>query len=90
MCEEKLLEIAEKYGFELKKELKYRCGYCYEFHLVNAKDTIYAGYAGNHERYFLSEKEIVQRIKNGKSSEEMEREELLRDHTSMIEKEMLA
>lgn len=89
MFSKELLTIAEKNGYELRKELRNRMGYCFEYSLVKDDDCIYLGYKSDMEECFISEDEIIERIKNGKSQEEIETEELLNDYAEMIEKEML-
>lgn len=90
MLSKELLEIAKNNGYELKKEIKNRMGYCFEYKLVKDNDSIYLGYKGNDEECFISEDEIIERIQNGKTAEEIESEELLNEFAKEIEKEMLA
>lgn len=85
-----LMKVARENGYELKKVLKNRMGYCYEYHLVKENDDIYLGYKSNMEECFISEDEIIDRIQNGKTAEEIETEELLNEFAKEIEKEMLA
>lgn len=84
-----LMKVAKENGYELKKILKNRMGYCYEYHLVKENDDIYLGYKG-YEECFISEDEIMDRIQNGKTAGEIETEELLNEFERGIEKEMLA
>ena len=85
-----LMKVAKENGYELKKVLKNCMGYCFEYSLVKSDDIIYLGYKSDMEECFISEDEIIERIKNGKSQEEIETEELLNDYAEKIEKEMLA
>lgn len=84
-----LMKVAKENGYELKKVLKNRMGYCYEYHLVKENDDIYLGYKG-YEECFISEDEIIEIIQNGKTAEEIETDELLNEFAKEIEKEMLA
>ena len=84
-----LMKVAKENGYELKKVLKNRMGYCYEYHLVKENDDIYLGYKG-YEECFISEDEIIDRIQSGKSQDEIDTEELLNEFAKEIEKEMLA
>ena len=90
MLSKELLEIAKNNGYELRKELKNRMGYCYEYTLAKYDDSIYLGCKGNDEECFISEDEIIDRIQNGKTAEETETEELLNEFAKEIEKEMTA
>lgn len=85
-----LMKVARENGYELKKVLKSRMGYCYEYHIVKENDDIYLGYKSDNDGCFISEDEAMKRIQNGKTAEEIETEELLNEFAKEIEKEMLA
>lgn len=85
-----LMKVARENGYELKKVLKNRMGYCFEYSLVKSDDIIYLGYKSDMEECFISEDEIIDHIQNGKTAEEIETEELLNEFAREIEKEMLA
>lgn len=84
-----LMKVAKENGYELKKILKNRMGYCYEYHLVKENDDIYLGYKG-YEECFISEDEIMDRIQNGKSQEEIEMKLEIDEYARKIREEMLA
>ena len=88
MLSKELLTIAEKNGYELRKELKNRMGYCFEYSLVKDDDCIYLGYKSDIDECFVTEDEIIERIQNGKTAEEIEVEELLNEFAKEIEKEL--
>lgn len=90
MFSKELLAIAKENGYKVNKELKNRMGYCFEYSLVKSDDIIYLGYKSDMEECFISEDEIIYRIKNGKTAEEIETEKLLNEFAKEIEKEMLA
>ena len=90
MFSEELLATAKENGYELRKELKNRMGYCFEYSLVKENDNIYLGYKSDNDGCFISEDEAMKRIQNGKTAEEIETEELLNEFAKEIEKEMLA